>query len=440
LKQLTLSDSRPGLSEDRVIDTPLTLNDSTFVGKLREPVHRWYQMTYSYSPVLVRALFKRLEVTAPGSMILDPFSGTGTTIIEAKRLGVPSVGFELNPFFALVARACLAWDPEPAHVRSEFQRYLARVGPLAAELRDQSRVAIENRGIEIPRIHNVDRWWRWDVLLDLLAARKALDEFQTDSETRSLLWVGLASILYDVSNTQRLHPTPTFVDRSTDKIDALGALERKLDQVAHDVESTRKLGWPIGTSSKIVLGDSTRIEQVDGQRFTHVITSPPYPNRISYVWYTRPHLFFFRLVSDPSETTQLDLLAPGGTWGKATSDLATREYVPNSKVARDTLSDVCAEILRREGASSRILSNYVMKYFDMMARHFESLKTVLDAHAKLAYVVGDSKINGVSVQTETLVARILEGLGYEASSIVRFRRRIGRRDIFESVVTSTAPA
>ena len=38
---------------------------------------------------------------------MDPFAGVGTTLVEANRLGLDSVGFEINPFAALVCRVKL---------------------------------------------------------------------------------------------------------------------------------------------------------------------------------------------------------------------------------------------------------------------------------------------------------------------------------------------
>ena len=439
MKQLTLETGEARPVAQRVIDSPLNLIESTFQGKLKEPVHRWYRMTYSYSPVLVRGLFKQLKVEPGVSRVLDPFAGTGTTLIEARRAGVQSLGIEINPFFGLVARSCLTWSEDPIYVRSSFDHFLRAVSALRTELRGMTRAKVEQQGIEIPKIHNVDRWWRWDVLRDLLAARRVLDEYQADSGLRRLIWVGLASILYDAANTKWLHPTPTFVDRTNEKIDVMELLTSKLGQISHDLELMRREGWPTTADAEVVIGDSTHLDRGFAGSFTHVVTSPPYPNRISYVWWTRPHLYFFRLIADPSEATHLDILAPGGTWGKATSDLASHDYQPRSRIAHNRLLPICEEIRSRSGPSSRILANYVMKYFDLMTSHLSGLVHLLDTGARIAYVVGDSRINGVPVHTESILEDILADIGYADPTIVRFRKRIGRRDIFESVLTASAP-
>ena len=49
----------------------------------------------------------------PDSRLLDPFCGTGTTLVEAKKLGVPSCGIEAIPVSRLAASTKVNWNPDP---------------------------------------------------------------------------------------------------------------------------------------------------------------------------------------------------------------------------------------------------------------------------------------------------------------------------------------
>jgi DNA modification methylase len=59
------------------------------------PIHEWYRFVLSYPPHLVRDYLQRFGVDNR-HQVLDPFCGTGTTIVECKKLGIPSVGVEAN--------------------------------------------------------------------------------------------------------------------------------------------------------------------------------------------------------------------------------------------------------------------------------------------------------------------------------------------------------
>lgn len=58
--------------------------------------HDWYRFVLSYPPHLVRDYLARFHVSSE-QRVLDPFCGTGTTLVECKKLGVPSIGVEAHP-------------------------------------------------------------------------------------------------------------------------------------------------------------------------------------------------------------------------------------------------------------------------------------------------------------------------------------------------------
>ena len=59
-------------------------------------VHDWYRFVLSFPPHLIRKYAERFGLS-PGATVLDPFSGTGTTLVECKKLGMASIGIERNP-------------------------------------------------------------------------------------------------------------------------------------------------------------------------------------------------------------------------------------------------------------------------------------------------------------------------------------------------------
>jgi hypothetical protein len=60
------------------------------------PFHDWYRFVLSYPPHLVAEYIQKFGLDSR-HQVLDPFCGTGTTIVECKKLGIPSVGIEANP-------------------------------------------------------------------------------------------------------------------------------------------------------------------------------------------------------------------------------------------------------------------------------------------------------------------------------------------------------
>lgn len=79
-------------------------NEVTARGARSEPFHRWLNYVQGYSPGLVRRFLAEAGVSSPYP-VLDPFSGSGTTVIECARLGQRAVGVESVLPLAFLTRA-----------------------------------------------------------------------------------------------------------------------------------------------------------------------------------------------------------------------------------------------------------------------------------------------------------------------------------------------
>src|SRR5437016_1958643 len=79
------------------------------------PVHDWYRFVLSFPPHLVREYLSRFGIGSR-QRVLDPFCGTGTTLVECKKLGIPCVGVEANPVAHFASEVKLDWVPEFDHL------------------------------------------------------------------------------------------------------------------------------------------------------------------------------------------------------------------------------------------------------------------------------------------------------------------------------------
>ncbi len=89
-----------------------------------KPVHDWYRFVLSFPPHLVRDYIERFAI-ASGNVLLDPFCGTGTTLVEAKKLGLESIGIEAVPMSAFAAQTKLRWDVAPDDLSRDADRIVA---------------------------------------------------------------------------------------------------------------------------------------------------------------------------------------------------------------------------------------------------------------------------------------------------------------------------
>lgn len=71
--------------------------------------HDWYRFVLSYPPHLVRHYINEFNLTSE-DILLDPFCGTGTTLVEAKLNGIPSIGIEADAFPHFACLTKTNWD------------------------------------------------------------------------------------------------------------------------------------------------------------------------------------------------------------------------------------------------------------------------------------------------------------------------------------------
>lgn len=401
----------------------------TFYGQLDEPVHRWFRLTAAFSPDLVRRCLTRFTTEGETRTVLDPFCGTGTTVVESLRNGHNALGVEYNPIYERVARAkATSWDIDTDELREVQHTVISDAWELSFQWNEKSITEIEEEtDVYFPEIYNRDRWWDEKTLKELVALREAIDNADAPDRQKELLMVGLLAILVDASNATYNHVSLSFMDEPQGYVNAIDLFDDKMVQIRSDI---RVLGPARGTVD-VIGGDSTKLtESVDPNSADTIITSPPYPNRYSYIRETRPHLFFLDLVEDAGEVGEMALDSVGGTWGRATSELEDAYIEPVNSVVEDALEDV--EPLLDE--QDRPMRNYVVKYFNKMEKHMQGVEKVLQDGSNMAYTVGNSELKGVEVRTDEILADMFIEHGYDDVTIARARSRNSKKALYEAIV------
>lgn len=404
----------------------IPVQQSTFKGGLAAHVHRWFRLTPSYGPELVREMIKKLGC-GKSETILDPFNGAGTTIIESKLEGYDCYGFEINPLLQWVGKVSTKWNLNIKEIEVSRNEIISR---FTEEIKYISYDNLESNNLYIPPIFNPLRWWRKDVITELLILKRAIVNCNSNEDNKNFFLLCLAGVLVpDLTNVTLGKLQLHFINRDNDNINVLSTFLSHLDAMIEDLLTISSM--KLTAQSKIFHTNSVTLEGVEITKPVNcVITSPPYPNRYSYVWNTRPHLYFLDFFKTPKEASDLDKETIGGTWGTATSVLSQGIITPAYKFLEKDIWAVVESIR----ADDNLMANYVMKYFNLLAEQIQAMERLPQNNLRCAYVVGNSRIKGKYIETDKLLGTIFEGLGYNLSSIHRFRKRNSGKDLFESIV------
>lgn len=397
--------------------------DLTFKHNLKLGRHGWIRLTPAYSVKVVQKILKEND---SAKYILDPFSGSGTTGLVCNENGLKCDLLDINPFLVWLAKAKNA-----NYTEDQIKETKLIAEDIIAKLK------IESGGEHwLPPIHNINRWWSEDKQI-LLAQIKFEIFFRTqeeESQVRDLLLIAFCRLIIEWSNAAFNHQSMSF---KTNTFPLLELGERE-DSLLFFLSTVRQVceSAAVQLDGKIEVfnTDSRNVVAQNGNLYDCVITSPPYPNRMSYIRELRPYMYWLGYLTEAREAGELDWLAIGGTWGIATSRV--EKWQPNGlKIENENFYQIIDSIFSR----SKVLSNYVHKYFIDILSHFKSLYQSLTPKAKVYYIVGNSKFYDTVVPVEQIYQSILEQTGFINTQSTILRKRNSKKELWEMIVTATKP-
>ena len=409
-------------------------NDRNKVRAEDRSVHEWYRFVLSFPPHLVTDYLKRFDI-GPSHTVLDPFCGTGTTLVECKKRGIGSVGIESNPMAHFASAVKVAWKAAPAKLEdyaeavvSSARETLAQQGlderrglplfsakgerpplPLRSLPPDQAKLLLKDSISPLP-LHKTL------ILLDAIDGHGRRRERQYGR-------LALANALVHRIGNLKFGPE-VGVGRIKDDAPVTEAWSDCLRTIVHDLRLHQDRA---DVPARVIKADSRDAARLLApQSVDAVITSPPYPNEKDYTRTTRLESVILGLIRDKQALRSLKRsLVRSNTRGVYKSDTDDREVADHAAI-----DDIATTIEQRRvalGKTSgfeRLYPRVTRLYFGGMRRHLASLRPVLRPGAKLAYVVGDqASYLRVMIRTGQLLADIARSLGYVVTDIDLFRTR-----------------
>ena len=396
-------------------------SDYTFKYNKKLGRHGWLRLTPAYSVKLVEEIIDNIP---RDSFILEPFSGTATTGLVAAEHGLNAHCLDINPFLIWLGNAkCRNYtDAELKDLKNGVEEAISE----SKNLLDEDNW--------VPDIHNIKRWWCTHTLNVISALRQSLvNRFgePVDDGSTSLAWISFCRLIIETSSAAFNHVSMSFQDQvTTFDIDQVHDLYRQIFDAICESTSQQLTGRAI-----VCKVDSREPVSIDGVTYSHVVTSPPYPNRISYIRELRPYMYWTKFLTEAGEAGELDWKAIGGTWGVATSRL--KDWESNGLDLPDNLRHVVADILATEEKNALLMANYVWKYFHDMHLHLQTLTQCLRKGAVLSYIVGNSSFYGVQVHTDLLLEDSLKLLGFTNVGSKIVRKRNSKKELFEYCTYAT---
>lgn len=378
--------------------------------------HDWYRFVLSYPPHLVRHYFHQFGLSSDAT-VLDPFCGTGTTIVEAKKNGLPSVGVEAIPMSHFACSTKVQWKVELSEVSTALQA----VTVIAQNLIDTSpplRFTPEQRAI-IVKNSICDR-----PLHQCLALKQAIATV-THKAIRDLFDLGLAYVAIHEASNLKFGPEVGIRRRQREDVPVLESWQAKVRQMTQDLADYQSLA---SVSAQCHRGDARTLRSLLApQSIDAVMTSPPYPNEKDYTRTTRLESVLLGFINNKQELRAFkQSLIRSNTrnvYKVDDDDLVLRSQSQVTALA--AAIEARRLDLKKTSGFERLYHRVTSLYFGGMKRHLQTLQPALKPGAQLAYVVGDqASFFQIMIRTGELLEEIAAEVGYVVKDRDLFRTRI----------------
>ncbi len=377
---------------------------------MRLPVHRWFRYSAGFSAAWVENVVRAERAQA----VLDPFAGSGTTLLAAGSAGARSVGVEAHPFVARIASAKLK-------CRTDVEVFLDRARVTRARARQLPGTVRDYPGL-------IRSCFDEDALRSLDALRLAWLELADGSAQSELVWLVLVSILRQVSHAGTA-PWQYVLPRKRKRspVRPFQAFDLMVQMIAADMRTVQ--ARPSGPVPQLLHGDARTCDRVSDDSIDTVITSPPYPNNYDYADATRLEMSFMGEVADwaglHGAVRRHLITSCAQHWSERTLNLDSVLDRAELRPIHGEVRPVCERlgIVRLERGGRKNYHLMIASYFADMAFVWSALRRVCRSGSRVCFVIGDSAPYGVYVPVIEWMSTLARAAGFRSAAFERTRDR-----------------
>lgn len=393
------NDAEKKIQISKVIgDIPLDIEDNMYLNIFRneeKSIHNIALYPCKFIPQLPRWAIKKYS--KEGDLVLDPFCGGGTTLIEGRKLNRNVIGFDYNPYAVLISKI-----KSEKYDKNILEKQLIKL---------IEHFINDNSDIPLPSFKGIEFWFNKDVLKGLSVIKKHVNNIK-DETIRDFYRVVFSMV---VRKSSYIAPGQILTARRKDwkKIkqynleDVFNIFKDfSNDYINYAIKFTYECKKNNSTSF-VDKGDARDIKIKN--KVDLIISSPPYINAMDYIWANRLRVHWLDLVKDDKDRLDLYKQEIG------TERIESREYEKVGKTGYANIDKTILDIYESYNSNqqSKLRARVAYKYFIDMEAHFTSAFKNLKKGGRYCIVIGDNNIRKVQIKTTDFLVEIAENIGFK---------------------------
>ncbi len=366
-----------------------TIKDTSYI------THGFYTYPAKFIPQLASRIIN--EYSEKGDIVIDPFMGSGTTIIEAiinQRIGI---GTDINEIAVLLSKV----KTTPNIYNLLVSEYSNLSSKLQHKFSDGFEKELENAKERVPINERIDYWFKPHIKNKLIIILDSILEIE-NTDIRDFFLVAFAQILKSCSIWLQKSVKPTR-DFNKNEIDPLYKFEW---QVKRMIKKFKEFDDLLDNNIKnniskyrIVKNNDARNLPCEINKASLIVTSPPYVTSYEYADLHQLSSLWFGYLKELSDFRKKFI----GSFSRERKKI-------------NFLSGTADDIMAKLGNNKTSME--VGNYFADMLECFIEMKRVLKKGGKVAIVIGNTKLKGVEILNAEVFKEQFENIGFKTHKII----------------------
>ena len=369
------------------------------------PIHEWFKYREGFSGKLVDRLIQD-AVLEVNDIIVDPFVGSGTTLVSSVSLGFDAVGIDVNPVSTVLSKV-------------KSTKYSDK--DIKSVLSELNKLLIQKEHIKITVDEDIAKYFSLNNYTDLKKISKFLCGVK-DQKAYEILFCAYLSIIEPCSNRKRDgNGLRTVASKVTN---VLAFFNDKVHQILKDISniSTKfnAVSYVFTGSANNIYSFCNLVRQQANKSIGCIIFSPPYANSFDYFESYKLELFLGGFIDDNNNINTYRSSAIRSFIGGA-KELHSDKYV---ELLAQEIADaipVKEAATKKKDARTRKVPQMIMGYFKDMADVIEECYKSLKDNGRCYIVIDQSAYLGKIVPSDLLFAYFAEKHGFVVDKIIECR-------------------